>query len=76
MQATNVRRVGVGSLFLSSGILLDLFQPYLLLLGGVLNISEPGRGYDREFPERLGRVSELSFHLEDVSLGAPMYRLC
>ena len=76
MHATNVRSVGVGFLFLSLGVLLDLFQPYLLLLDGVLNISEPGCGYERDFPESLGQVPELSFHLGDVSVGAPTDRLC
>ena len=40
-----------------------------------MNISEPGRGYERDLPEGLGRVPELSFHLGDVSVGTRMDRL-
>ena len=61
--------------FLSFGVLLDLLQPYHLLLDGSMNISEPSCGYERDFLEGLGRVPELSFHLGDVSVGAPMDRL-
>ena len=36
-----------------------------------MDISEPSRGYEGDLPEGLGRVPEFSFHLGDVSVGAP-----
>ena len=75
LHATNVRSVGVGSPFLVSGVLLNLLQSYLLLLDGVMDISEPSRGYEGDLPEGLGLAPELSFHLGDASVGAPTGRL-
>ena len=75
LYATNVRSVGVDSSFLVSGVLFDLLQSYLLLLEGVMDISEPSCSYEGDLPEGLGRVPELSFHLGDASVGAPTGRL-
>ena len=75
LHTTDVRSIGMDFPPLVSSVLLDLLQPYLLLLEQVVGIFKPGCCYEGDLPESLGSVPERSFHLGDVSVGALTGRL-